>query len=224
MAWTDAYATAAQYRDRIDKSISTEDPSILEQLTAISRFVEMEAGRDGVPRVFNQSVSEARYFDAGATLTDDDPRAKYLVTPRSYSPNSRGLTIDDLVSASEVASDVDGNGTWETVSAPADTFLRPYNAAVYGKPYTRIELAPFAGASVGGYLKAVRVTGVWGWPSVPLPIKEAVIQLTAILRLETPRAQATISELGQLVTMSKEASGIVNDLRRRYRRVGRGVF
>lgn len=219
MAWTTAYATATEYRNRIAKSITTDDPAIDAGLTAISRMLEEELGGRGLPRVFNQSVSEARYFDAGTPISDDDPRSKYLVTPRTYGTAS-GVAIDDLVTLTEVASDVDGNGTWETVAAASDTYLRPYNAAIYGKPYTRLLLAPLSSVTIGGFAKAVRVTGVWGWPSVPTPIKEATIQLAAILRIETPRAQATVSELGQLVGMSPEAAGIVNRLKSRYKRVG----
>lgn len=213
MAWTSAYADATEYRNRIDKSITTDDAAILAGLTAITRMLEEELGR-----VFNQSsAGEARYFDAGTPIANDDPRSKYLVTPRIYGQTS-GIAIDDLVTATEIASDLDGNGTYETIAVSTDYYLLPYNAAIYSKPYTRVELSLNPANAIGGYAKAVRITGTWGWPSVPAPVKEATIQLAAILRLETPRAQATVSEIGQLVTMSAQGRGIVDRLVREYSR------
>lgn len=213
MAWTDPYATAAEYRGQVDKSITTDDTVISRNLNAVSRMLEQELGR-----VFNQSsAGEARYFDTGVSISDDDPRSKYLVTPREYGTNS-SLPIDDLVTMTELASDLDGNATWETIAAAGDTILRPYNAAISGKPYTSLILSPNAGVNIGGYAKSVRITGTWGWPSVPAPIKEATIQLAAILRIESPRAQAAVSEIGQLVTMSAQGRGIIDRLVREYSR------
>jgi hypothetical protein len=63
----------------------------------------------------------------------------------------------------------------------------------------------------------VRVTGQWGWPAVPEAVKRACIHLTAILRLETPRSQRTVSEIGSIVEMSAQGAGIVNDLIKHYR-------
>lgn len=212
MAWDSAYATALEYRNRIDKSITADDTAILAGLTAISRHIE-----NVLDRRFNQtSAGVARYFDAGQPMSDDDPRARYLVTPRVY--DNSAIKIDDIVTMTELASDTDGNGTYETVAGASDTFLRPYNAAESGKPYTSIALAPLAAVSVGGYAKAVRITGTWGWPAVPADIKEATIQLTAILRLETQRAQATITELGGFVQASPQARGIVDALLHEYNR------
>jgi hypothetical protein len=202
MAWLDAYATAAEYRNRIDKSITTDDAAILIGLTAISRTIERELGGAQSPRVFNQSgASEVRYFP-------------YRLPARQ----GHVILIDDFVTLNEVASDTDGNGTWETVAAVGDCIPWPYNAAIHSFPYTGLELKHAPSVTVGGYAKALRVTATYGWPSVPTPIKEATIQIAAVLRIESPRAEATVSELGQLVQASRESQGIIHRLLKPYDR------
>lgn len=192
MAWADSYATAAEYRDRIDKTITTADATILIGLTAISRVLEEELGR-----VFNQSAAaQVRYFD----------------TPMN---SGASVLIDDLVAITELALDLEGDASWGTIVAPAAAYLLPYNAAISNRPYTRLASPT---TTFGDHIKAVRITGTWGWPAVPTPIKEATIQLAAILRIESPRAQSTVQEMGGIVAMSGPGRDIVNRLQREYSR------
>ncbi len=48
----------------------------------------------------------------------------------------------------------------------------------------------------------------------------ACVQLTAILRLESPRATRVTDELGQTTGMSRDGAGIVEELMRNYVKVG----
>jgi len=204
MAWADAYATAAEYRNRIQKSITSDDAAIEIGLTAISRMIERELGSASAPRVFNQGdIGEFRWFSYRRTSYE---------TPQF-------IEIDDVVTVTAVHIDTDANGSWETAAAATDYVLWPYNAPVHDFPYTRLELHPSPSVSFAvDYPKPIRVTGTWGWPAVPAPIKEATIQLAAILRIESPRAEAMVSELGQLVQMSAQARGIVDRLKATYSR------
>lgn len=61
------------------------------------------------------------------------------------------------------------------------------------------------------------VTAIFGWPAVPKGIERATIDLTAILRLESPRATSHITEsIDTVVGTSFEAQKIVDELSRVY--------
>lgn len=230
MAWTDAYGDAATYRNRVGKTIVTDDAAVLLSLTAISRYIERELGNGEAPRVFNQSpAGETRYFDASGADYRSHPISSFgwqtdaTLLTRDALPVSTSIVIDDLVTFTSMGVDTDGDGTYETALAITDIYVMPYNAAIMVAPYTRIELRPTQAAisHFPTYPKGISITGVWGWPSVPQPIIEAVIQLASILRLETPRAEAQVSELGQAVGMSKEGTEIVRSLMKTYKRRSR---
>ena len=55
--------------------------------------------------------------------------------------------------------------------------------------------------------------GKFGWPSVPSAIERACVQLTGILRLETPRATRSVN-IGTETTLetSRQAQEIVSAL------------
>lgn len=196
MAVTDAYTDAATYRGRIDKSDTGEDVEILADLTSISRLIDKELGRH-----FTK--------DAGDVARD-------------FVPTVTGelLYIDDLSAApTTVLVDENDDGTPETSYAVTDYQLQPLNATTgsESRPYTRIVIPSWSTRAWWTEGRLVRITGRWGWPAVPEPIKSATIELTAILRLETPRAQATISELGQLTQASFQARSIVERLSQQYK-------
>lgn len=196
MAVTDALATVAMYKDIADKSVATEDPEILTDLTAMSRMLERELGR---------------FFTKDAAGV-----------ARTYIPegNWRTLWVDDLVSVSAIKLDDNADGTAETALLATDYVLTPRNAAFgsEARPYTAIEMTDTGTRLYFPERRLVEITGIWGWPAVPDAIARATCHLTALLRLETPRAQAMVSEIGQLMQMSPKAMGIVDRLAEVYRR------
>lgn len=188
MAISDAYATAAEYRAGIDKDSTGEDAEVLLDLTAVSRYIERRVGR-----FFNK--------DAAAV--------KRVYMPRFANP----LDIDDLVSVTTIKIDTDNDldFTDETaLTVSTDYELLPRNAAdgPEVKPYEQV-------LRVGGSWSTslrVEIDGVWGWPAVPEAVKRACIHLTAILRLETPRAERQVSDIGVVIGMSREGAGIIDQL------------
>jgi len=102
------------------------------------------------------STTEARYFD-GCGGGDDDP-----------------FMVGDLISVSALELDLDGDGTFETEMASTDYMLFPYN----GSPKWRVMLSEQSSYSsfARGVRKGVKVTGTWGYSSVPAPIKKASIE------------------------------------------------
>jgi len=197
MAVVDAYASVAEYRGAIDKSDTTDDTEILTDLTAISRWIDQRFGR-----FWTQDTGDVSRTYRTHAFTDDL------------------LDIDDLVSVTSIKIDENNNGlfTDETALVAGDYELLPLNAGAGSepRPYRHIHLTPNGTKVQFPASTLVQVTGRWGWPAIPGAIKRATIHLTAILRLETPRAEARVSELGQLIQLSPQARYIVEDLARAY--------
>ena len=219
MAITDAYATAAEYRGVIDKDNTAEDAEVLVDLTAISRYIERKLNR-----FFNKDASDAtRLYVPRATGVPSRPDWAESENPWKYGGLSRVLYTDDIVSVTTIKIDEDRDGSFadETALAAADYELTPRNAAdgPEPSPYTAIELTTWGSKNAYTPGARVEVVGIFGWPAVPAAIKSACIHLTAILRLETPRASRTVSDIGAVVETSQEGSMIINDLLRHYRRV-----
>jgi hypothetical protein len=109
------------------------------------------------------------------------------------------LLIDDCVALTEVATDEDGDRTYETVWAAGDYDLTPYNAAGKDRPYTKIAVTPLGDYYFpAGVAKGVKLTGTWGWPKVPEQISGAVLMRAARLfkRRETPTGLSGNADLG----------------------------
>lgn len=107
---------------------------------------------------------------------------------RTYESRSPHLVdVDDLVSVTTLKTDAGGDGTFETTWTAADYQLRPVNpnAAPEPLPYTSIRaVGSLTFPVVYGYAQRcdlVQVVGVFGWPSVPLAVKQAALILSADL-------------------------------------------
>ena len=198
MAVTDAYATAAEYRASIGKTDVADDDEIKDDLKAISRYIEGKLGR-----FFNSDAEDvSRTYTCPAT--------------------SDTLRVDDLpADPTSIEIDTNTDGTFDETLDSDDYELLPVNAdkGPEPRPYTRIRLTKWGdyGAIYKG--QRVKVTGKFGWPSVPEAVKRATIHLTAILRLETPRATRRIPELGEAIEASPDAQHIIRQLTDNYRRI-----
>lgn len=180
------YADAASYRAVVGKTDSGEDAEILADLTAISRHIDGKLGR-----FFGKDTEDVE---------------------RIYIPKGNQLTlwIDDLSGIpTKVELAIFPNTEYSEVS-PSYYELQPPNAPYEpeSRPYTRLYflyhmLSPSC---------RVKITGKFGWLAVPFAIQRACIHLTAILRLETPRATRRIQELGDTIEASPDAQGLIKQL------------
>jgi hypothetical protein len=138
-------------------------------VTAASRAIDSECGR-------------RFYLDADNTSV------------RYYSPESFALlTVDDLADVAEVAVDVGGTGAfvaWATTAYNAG----PYNALSDDRPYTFLETA--RGYSFPRVPRSVRVTGQFGWPSIPASISEATAIYASRLLKRAREAPFGIQSVG----------------------------
>jgi hypothetical protein len=177
-----SYATLAEFKSSIGITDSTDDTPLQSCLDAadqlINNYVDTKVG-------FGQTASQTRYYTAD--------RFDFVLT-------------DPIVSVSQLATDVNGDGTYSQVWTSNDYILAPRNAALDSRPYTEIDTSPFSNADYNfpvGYLE-VKVTGVFGWPSVPAAVKQAaLIQAGAIWSSRTaPFGVIGSQDLGGVLRMS----------------------
>jgi hypothetical protein len=177
-----SYATLAEAKASLGITDSTDDSAIQSCLDAadqlINNYVDTKVG-------FGVTSSQTRYYTAS--------RWDFVLT-------------DPIVSVSQLATDVNGDGTYSQIWSSNDYILAPRNAALDGRPYTEIDVSPFSNADYNfpvGYLET-RVQAVFGWPSVPAAVKQAaLIQMGAIFASRTAPFGAVGSEsLGGVLRMS----------------------
>ena len=134
-------------------SQDTADNSVLETIIeAASRFIDGETCR----YFWKNSTDETRYF----TAKEDE------------------VETGDLVSVTMLKTD-GGLRDYSTTWAATDYDLYPFNAALDGKPYSVIRMAVNGAQGFpDGLAKGVKVTGVFGWPSVPVAIKESCLLIS----------------------------------------------
>ncbi len=208
MALADSYASPDEYREAIQRDDNADDIVIERDLDAVSRYVDRITGYESTG--FNQTDSESRYL-----------------WPERNSREARSLFIPPMASApSSVKIDTDGDGdfsdetTLDLTQRTGDVILKPENwdKGPLSVPISELWLTPW-GAYSSWPSTQVEITGVFGWPAVPEQVRAATIQLTAILRLESPRATEQVTEIDTSVGVSREAQNIVRNLLRSVRSV-----
>jgi hypothetical protein len=138
-----------------------------------------------------------------------DPEA----VERSYRVTVANATlyVDDMAEAPESVT-VDG-----VELDPGDYDLLPRNAPLgpEPRPYEAIRLR--SGYFVAG--SDVVVEATFGWPQVPPAIARATIEITGILRSQSPRATTRYDEgFGAIIGASKQSRDIIERLVMPYKR------
>lgn len=201
MAISDPYATVDDYFAVFPDASHDDETELLSQLTAISRYIES-------PAVCGQFFTK----DATAVV-------------RIFRPDHSGpelwLGTNLAVNPTQIRLDTGADGTYATTLASTNWELWPLNAAdgPEPRPWRRIDLVSWGTRTSWTAGQRVEVTAQWGWPAVPVVIRQACIHLTAILRLQSPRATSSVDEIGRVVGMSAEGRGIVESLLRAYPRL-----
>src|SRR6266536_5541370 len=218
-AVTDAYCSVDEYRRGVSKTDTGDDQEVAADLLAVSRYLDRK-----LMRHFTKDAADvARVFYPRNVLSARSRPFNWAEAenPWIYGGYSRYLFIDDLSAAPtsiKIDQDADGLFTDEDALAATDYELLPSNAdkGPEAKPFTCIGIPSWS--TRGGFVtgQRIEIIGRWGWPSVPVAIQRATIQITAIWRLESPRATQRVDELGNSVGVSAQAKNIVDDLVREY--------
>lgn len=128
-----------------------------------------------------------RALDAATAVIDSKCGRTFTATNagvvRYFVPSGGDtLLIDDVTTVTEVKVDDDANGTYETTLTTNDYELNQwghYQSTTW--PYSYIVRLDdsWPTPSWTGRRRLVKITGTWGWASVPVPVKQACIILAA---------------------------------------------
>lgn len=184
MTITNGYLTTDEARQYAGLNELADTELLDDVVTSVSRLIDQACQR----HFWQTSAGTIRYFESPATMT------------------LQLGAFCDLVTATEVKVDRDGDGTYEETISSSDYALGPFNpsAAPEQRPYTELTLLnsvlfPVPGGSAGtGRVALTRITGTWGWPAVPAPIKQACrLQVARVVkRQESPLGVAGFGEFG----------------------------
>lgn len=197
MAITNGYATLADVKAALRITDAVDDALLEMAIESASRLIDGHAGR--------------RFFSIGTAVRF------YVATDELV------CEVDDL--SSEVITlqtSANADGVYETTWDTTDYQLEPLNAESDGLlwPYTRIRAIDEYLFPVLGKEALVKVTGVFGWPSIPIAIKQAcIIQSSRIFkRLDSPLGVAGFGDLGAM-RVSRDLDPDVAQLVAPYRRM-----
>lgn len=198
MAWQPDYITTAELKAYVRVSDTVDDDELALAVTAASRAVDAWCNRQ-----FGKVSSAAERLYTG----------RY-----DYSQGVWVADIDDLMTTTSMAADVDG-------TAVTGYTLEPANAAADGKPWTRLVFGDSAEATPDGTAAQVAVTATWGWTAVPSAVKLATrLQASRFAtRRDSPYGVAGSPDLGsQLRLLARVDPDVAVALRgySRPRRVG----
>lgn len=173
----DDYATLEAVKSRLDIADTIDDGMITSVISAASRSIDKTCNRLFSP------VTEVRYFTAMCGTQ---------------------LDIDDITTVTTIQTDSDGDRTYEDTWSATDFDLEPYNAAAQGEAYTQLHTTPTGRYAFPTVRRGVKITGVWGWATIPYPVTEACILLTIrwFKRKDSPFGIAGSNELGQVQMMA----------------------
>ncbi len=155
MPWKPDYASADDVAAFAHVEDDVDDVDYARAATTASRAID-----NATHRQFGLTTSEARFY-----------------TPRwSFTRGAWEIETDDFTAVTEVAVDVTGDGTFATVVTAGSVLKNPVNAAAKSRPWERIHVRGAVLTTAPVYpIESVRVTGTFGWASVPVAIVEATL-------------------------------------------------
>lgn len=197
MAITNGYASLNQVKAALRITDSVDDTLLEMAIESASRAIDGHANR-----YFYSSGTATRIFAADDAFV---------------------CQIDDLAgTAVTIRIDPDADGTFADLLTTTDYQLEPVNGVVDGLqvPYTRVRATGDYTFPILNDEALVKVTGVFGWASVPTAITQAcVIQSSRIFkRLDSPLGVAGFGDMGA-VRVSRYLDPDVEQLVAPYRRL-----
>lgn len=170
MAWAPDYATPSEVKAYVRVDDDLDDVQVALAIAAASRAVDQHCGR----QFGAVDTAEERHFSA----VWDRRRSRWLVEVDDFA--------DDAITV-QVAG-----------GAITPVTFEPVNAGVKGRPWQRLVVDSSASVVPTVERDSVSVTAVWGWASVPTPVKQAtLLQASRFLaRRDSPFGVAGSPTLG----------------------------
>ena len=174
MAITNGYATLAEVKAALRIGDSIDDSLLEMAIESASRLLDSYTARS--------------FYVAGTAI-------RYCTATNDFLTN-----LDDAITITQVATDASADGSYDIIWQADDFQLEPLNGRVDGLivPYNAIRAIGDYTFPIWGEEALVRVTGNWGWGSVPIAIKQAtIIQSSRIFtRLQSPLGVLSSPDLG----------------------------
>jgi len=175
MSITQGYAALADVKAALRITDSMDDALLETAIESASRLIDGFTARS-----FSNAGTAVRNFAATDAIN---------------------LIIDDAITVTKVES-TDEIGDTYTEWTATDYQLEPVNSRADGlySPYTGIRAINTYTWPVVDYQALVRITGTWGWASVPTAVKQAcIIQSSRIFkRLDSPLGVAGFGDMGAI--------------------------
>lgn len=207
------YATSDALKDRLGFTENdSREGALIAAIASASRWIDQQTGR----RFYVASSSEVRYYTAAWRYPQSGSFGDFPwgnpERPFGGGLASLQLNIDDAVAVTEVATDTDGDGTYETAwTLNTDYFLAPRNAIALGKAYRQIHRNQVTGRYMyPPYENAIRITGSFASAATtPADIRMlcmmvAELMMRPLLDLSIAGTQTYKIGLELNVTMSSE--------------------
>lgn len=195
MAVTNGYCTLADVKAALRIADTVDDALIENSINAASRMIDQYCNR----YFYSTGAGEVRYFKA---------------------LDAFNCWIDDCQSISQVKTAQSNPITYNQIWASTDFQTIPANTYANGayQPITGLIAVYNYFFPTWQESNLVEVTGTWGWPSVPDPIKFAtIIQASRLFkRLESPLGVAGVSDIG-IIRVGSSVDGDVAQLCNPYR-------
>jgi len=175
LAITNGYCTLADVKAALRITDTIDDALLENSINSASRMIDQYCNR----YFYSSSAGEVRYYKANDGFT---------------------CWIDDAQSISELKTSSTDPLIFDTTWDAADYQVLPANRWANGAyyPITGINATDNLLFPVWADIALVKVTGQFGWSSVPEPIKFAcIIQASRLFkRLESPLGVAGVSDIG----------------------------
>jgi hypothetical protein len=197
VALTNAYCTLSDLKTSLAIEDITDDTALEAAILTASRMIDDYTGRF--------------FYKDG---TNAAPVVRYYTAQDWYTCN-----VDDFVSLTQIATDDNFDQLYTTIWQSDDYMVEPVNNPRRGWPLSRL-------LAIDSYIfpynlpQSVKVTAVWGWPSVPAEIAMATkIQASRLfIRRQSPFGIAGTPELGT-VRLSSRLDPDVEALIRPFRKM-----
>lgn len=175
MALGDTYATLIEAKKYVNATGDSKDAVIQDALNSASREVENHCNRQ-----FNLA---------------DAPSARIYLDDKRSSVRSDQVDVDDFATDEGL---VVKYGTPGNLSTVEDYRLLPTNGIENGVPGWPYRSIRFPNSIFLYRDQIVEITARWGWPSVPAPVKQACLILTAanFKRMDAPLGIAGFNQYG----------------------------
>lgn len=158
MSITNGYCSLADLKSVLRILDNVDDAMLEDRIEEASRVIDDYCDR----RFYQDASATARVFTA--------PSADYVL-------------VDDIASTSGLVIKVDttGDATYATTLAASAYQLEPLNNLAKGNAITRIATTTPGGFPTRSTPAPIQITAIWGWPSVPRPVRSACILLAGRL-------------------------------------------